>query len=85
MDGLHRLVAAAPRDVGVGSMTQEWPAWRRSPSGERRVFARPEDVPEGWMNPADWRPPAEAPAQPAPAPAPAPVKRGPGRPRKAAP
>jgi len=64
-------------------MSRDWPAWRKSPSGEGRVFERPEDVPEGWVSPADWRPAAEASEQPAPAPEP--VKRGPRRLRKAAP
>lgn len=27
---------------------QAWPAWRESPSGERRVFQSAADVPEGW-------------------------------------
>jgi len=26
----------------------EWPAWRWSPDGEKALFERPEDVPEGW-------------------------------------
>lgn len=29
---------------------QSWPAWRYGPAGEAKVFQRPEDVPEGWIN-----------------------------------
>lgn len=52
---------------------EAWPSWRRGPDGEARIFERPEDVPPGWVDPADWRPQAEKPA--AVEPAPEPVKR----------
>jgi len=28
----------------------DWPAWRYGPDGEGKVFANPEDVPEGWAD-----------------------------------
>lgn len=28
----------------------EWPAWRYSPDGEAKMFDKPEDVPEGWLD-----------------------------------
>jgi hypothetical protein len=28
-----------------------WPAWRTGPSGERQLFEKAEDVPEGWVDP----------------------------------
>lgn len=49
-------------------MSNEWPAWRRSPSGEAAIFDGPEDVPPGWVKPSEWRPqddqPETLPAEP---------------------
>lgn len=48
----HRVVEEArranPNHEKVVYQHKDWPAWRQSPTGERRIFQREEDVPEGW-------------------------------------
>lgn len=41
-----------------------WPSWRYGPSGEAKIFQKPEDVPAGWQDtpqPATPQEKAEAP------------------------
>lgn len=58
-----------------------WPQWLVNRSGERRVFASADDVPSGWMDPADFaKLDRDGDGVMGGS-----VKRKPGRPRKAAP
>lgn len=81
MDAVRRRESIKSPDKPKGYVHQDWPSFRYGPNGERQVFQRPEDVPEGWQDSPNFVQAArEAGA----------VtigdlmeKRGPGRPRKA--
>lgn len=48
MEADHRRMAGTT--VEKKYEHQAWPAWRYGPDGEGEIFARAEDVPEGWTD-----------------------------------
>ena len=50
MDAVRRREALKAPGAPVAYVHQDWPSFRYGPEGERAVFQRPEDVPEGWQD-----------------------------------
>lgn len=50
MDAVRRREAIKQPGAPVPYVHQDWPSFRYGPNGERQVFQRPEDVPEGWQD-----------------------------------
>jgi hypothetical protein len=50
MDSAKRREAVKGTAKPEPYVHQAWPSFRYGPEGERKVFQRPEDVPEGWQD-----------------------------------
>jgi hypothetical protein len=82
MEGARRREAAKTTTKPEAYVHQGWPAFRYGPEGERQIFQRPEDVPDGWQDSPDFVTAAkEIGAETV---ADLPSGRRPGRPRKEA-
>lgn len=82
MDAVRRREAIKAPAKPPAYAHQDWPSFRYGPNGEKQVFQRPEDVPEGWQDSPNFVQAAKEAGA---------VtigdlmeKRGPGRPRKVA-
>lgn len=80
MEGARRREAVKSTSKPEPYVHQGWPAFRYGPEGERQVFQRPEDVPEGWRDSPNFV--AAAKEIGAETVADLPSGRRPGRPRK---
>jgi len=54
MDAVRRREALKQPGTPVGYVHQAWPSFRYGPNGEKAVFHRAEDVPEGWQDSPDF-------------------------------
>lgn len=54
MDAVRRREAIKAPGAAPAYVHQNWPSFRYGPNGEKQVFARPEDVPEGWTDSPDF-------------------------------
>jgi len=50
MDAVSRREAVKSPGAAPGYVHQAWPSFRYGPNGEKQVFQRAEDVPEGWQD-----------------------------------
>lgn len=50
MEGVRRREAVKAPTKPDAYVHQDWPSFRYGPNGEKQVFNRPEDVPEGWQD-----------------------------------
>lgn len=50
MEGAKRRESVKATTKPEPYVHQGWPAFRYGPEGERQIFQRPEDVPEGWQD-----------------------------------
>jgi len=50
MDAVRRRESIKAPSAATAYQHNAWPSFRYGPNGERAVFQRPEDVPEGWQD-----------------------------------
>jgi len=50
MDAVRRREAIKAPGPAAAYVHQDWPSFRYGPNGERKVFQRADDVPEGWQD-----------------------------------
>lgn len=54
MESARRREVAKATNTPEPYVHQAWPAFRYGPEGQKQVFNRPEDVPEGWQDSPDF-------------------------------
>ena len=54
MDAVRRREAIKAPGAAPAYVHQNWPSFRYGPNGERKVFASPDEVPEGWTDSPDF-------------------------------
>jgi len=54
MDAVRRREAIKAPGAPQPYVHQAWPSFRYGPNGEKQIFQRAEDVPEGWRDSPDF-------------------------------